>query len=467
MLRHNLSLFADDDAQAQRLAAVDQLHMATALYTADAVVADLLERVRWPQPGRKLADVSAGDGQFLSLALKKLLDAGITEDEDLLECLEGYEIHEFACSQARARLVEILVAAGRDRRSAISLATRMVHNKDFLTAGPTQPVFDAIIGNPPYIRRLKIPQILRDEYDQCVPSYATKDLLHGFIDRATRVLRPGGEMAFVSSDRWLAASGAAQLREKLGERFGIRYIERLDNNSVFYRPKNRVAGSPPRISPIAIHIDENAGATQLTRAAIFPGVDPAPFAGMPTLGELAKVEMAPYLGRHGIFVVTAEEALRSNLPSTCLVPAFDSDDIVDGQLQEPTRYAILTRPDEVPCPEVLNHLAAHMGRMSKRGRRGQSHLPPETFWRMDLSVPSLFVPRIAQTPRAVRIKAGVLPMEHNFRITCKNSEMLAKIERWLASELAAKWWSQHASIIEGGYFQIGADLLRQMPVDLE
>lgn len=466
MSTENLLLFADDAAQAARVEAIDQLHMATAIYTADPVVADLLQRLRWPAPGRKLADVSAGDGQFMCQALRKLLSVGVQSDDELLDSLEGYEIHAFACSQARARLVDILVGAGRDRDSAVCLAERMVHNKDFLTQGPVEPTYAAVIGNPPYIRRLKVPALLRDEYDQCVPSYAAGDLLHGFIDRVSKVLVPGGEMAFVSSDRWLAASGAAALREKIGARFNIRHVERLDAQSVFYRPKDRKAGTPPRISPIAIHIDEHPGGSPITRAAIFPGADTALFAGLPTLGEVARVEMAPWLGPAGIFVVTPDQVASSRLPASCLVPAFDADDIVDGKLQEPKRFAIRTRPDEIPCQEVLDHLAANMDRMPLRGRRGSAHLPPESFWRMDLDVPSLVVARIAKTPAAIRVPAGVLPMDHHLRITCYDPARLAAIERWLASDLAALWLSQHASPLENGYFLIGAERLRQMPVDV-
>jgi len=466
MSDQSMLLFAEDDSQAARFDAIDQLHLATALYTADPVVSDLLDKVKWPQPGGKLADVSAGDGQFMSQALTRLLATGATSDDELLGRLEGYEIHPFACSQARARLADILVGAGRDRESAEALAEKMVHNKDFLTQGPVTPKFSQVLGNPPYLRRVKVPAILREEYDQCVPAHASGDLLHAFIDRVSRVLLPGGEMAFVSSDRWLAAEGAATLREKLGERFGIRSVERLDQKSVFYRPKNRSAGTPPRVSPIAIHIDESPESAPITRAPIFPGADNGMFAGMPSLGDIARVETAPYLGPEGIFVVTADQAEKSNLPKSELVPAFDKDDLADGQLATPTRFAIRTSPHVVPGPEIRAHLDANKDRMPNRGQRGQSHLPPETFWKMNLDVPSLWMPRIAQTPAAVRIPPGVLPIDHDFRITSDDPAMLAAIARWLASDMAAMWFAQHANALEGGYYQIGARLLRQMPVDL-
>lgn len=253
-----ISLFANDDAHAARMDAIDQLHVATALYTTEPVVDQLLARLRWPEGSGKLADTSAGDGHFLGKALQKLLAHGRT-DQVLLELLEGWEIHPHACAQARARLTEILVSAGRHRVKATELAERIVHNKDFLTEGPVSPRYDTIVGNPPYLRWTNVPELLREEYKFHVPEYAAGCLLHSFLDRCNRTLNAGGEMALVSNDRWLFNSGAARLRAELGHRLGIQHLERLDPKSSFYKPKNRKAGSPPRITPVAVHLTDGGG----------------------------------------------------------------------------------------------------------------------------------------------------------------------------------------------------------------
>lgn len=458
-------LFASHADEAARAEAIDLLHHATAIYTAEAVVDDLLSRLTWPRNGGKLLDPSCGDGIFLGRALSKLLDAGPISDELVMQGLEGWEIHPFACTQARARIQAVLTERGRTVEQASYMASRIVHHRDFLTGAPTVPAFDAILGNPPYMRYVSLPEILRTDYVGHVPHYASKDLLHSFLDRCSRTLRSGGEMAFVTSDRWLFNAGAAALRESIGQRLSIEHMERLDPKTAFYRPKQRRAGTPPRIHPVQLVMRQCEGRA-ITRDPIYPGANPELYRGLPLLKDFANVRIAPWLGTQGIFVVTQEQATASKLPHEVLVPAVDTDDVRGSRIGTPTRFAIRTSPQEKPCQEVLDHLAKHGDRMAPRGRRKTPWLPPESFHSLDISQPSLLVPRIAKTPRAVRVPPGVVPMNHNLSIVSSTPEMLDKLEHALNSELAAQWVREHAAPLEGGYFSLTTSLLRQLPVQL-
>jgi len=458
-------LFAHDTNEAARADAIDRLHHATAIYTAEAVVDDLLARLTWPRNGGKLLDPSCGDGIILGRALSKLLNAGPISDASVMHAIEGWEIHPFACTQARARIQTMLTEHGRTVQQAAYMASRIVHNRDFLTGAPTAPAFDAILGNPPYMRYVNLPEILRTDYVAHVPLYASKDLLHSFLDRCSRTLRSGGEMAFVTSDRWLFNTGAAALRESIGQRLSIEHMERLDAKTAFYRPKQRRAGTPPRIHPVQLVMRQCEGRA-LTRDPIYPGANPELYKGLPLLQDFADVRIAPWLGTEGVFVVTQEQAAASRLPQDVLVPAVDTDDVKGSELGTPSRFAIRTRPEEKPCQEVMDHLAKHGARMAPRGRRKTPWLPPESFHAMDITQPSLLVPRIAKTPRAVRVPPGVVPMNHNLSIVTSTPEMLDKLELALNSELAAQWVQEHAAPLEGGYFSLTTRLLRQLPVQL-
>ena len=48
-----------------REVAIDELHAATAIYTREPVVDQLLEHVDWPRGARSLVDTSCGDGAFI------------------------------------------------------------------------------------------------------------------------------------------------------------------------------------------------------------------------------------------------------------------------------------------------------------------------------------------------------------------------------------------------------------------
>jgi hypothetical protein len=172
MQNTTLSLFADDSADALRALAIDELHAATAIYTSEPAVEQLLARINWPNGDASLADCSAGDGQFLTYALSKLLNAGHVDDDKIPRLIMGWEIHPVAAAQAKARIAAVLISFGRSATCAADIANKIVRNQDFLTEGPSEPCVSAIIGNPPYLRMVSVPPLLRDEYSRVVPKYA-------------------------------------------------------------------------------------------------------------------------------------------------------------------------------------------------------------------------------------------------------------------------------------------------------
>jgi hypothetical protein len=458
----SLDLFPAD----LRAAAIDVLHAATAIYTAEPVVEELLSRMDWPRGERRLVDPSCGDGAFLAIATRKLLDAQPTlTDSELLKRIEGWEIHAGAAGEARRRVAAVLVAGGRNSADATRLAAGMVKVRDFITEGPGYATWHAIAGNPPYLRFANVPDLLRREYTTVLPAHARADLLHSFLDRCASALHSDGEIGLVTADRWLFNTGASGLRAALGKQLSIRHLKRLDASSAFHRPKHRRAGTPPRVHPVSVVLggSDAADAIRLTGDPIYPdmlGKAVAPPSR--TLQDIATVRLAPWLGTSGIFVVDAGTAAR--MPPECLVAAIDTDDIVDGKLRAPTRFALRTEPITEPPAPVAAHLQANINRMAPRGRRAQYWMPPESWHRLDLSSPSLLVPRIARTLRPVRIPAHCLPINHNLSIVSAGTADLDAIEAFLSSPEADEWVRAHAPRLEHGYFSLTPTLLRKLPV---
>ncbi|MGF6440444.1 Eco57I restriction-modification methylase domain-containing protein [Paraburkholderia youngii] len=462
------SLLFCDPLEAARNDAVERLHAATAIYTAEPVVDELLDRLDWPKGHQKLLDPSCGDGMFLVRALERLLERGTLSVHQPVkpdELVEGWEIHPGGCSDARNRVTAVLMRYGYKAAEAGEIAERMVINRDFLTEGPTTPVAHTIAGNPPYLRYAKVPSLLRDEYARVVPCYASGDLLDSFLERCSRTVHPGGKVGLVTSDRWLFNAGAAKLRSVLGERLSITHLERLDVTTAFYRPKHRKPGSPPRIHPVMVVFNVGSeGGMQISSKPIFPDVDESRYEGMLTLEQFAQVRIAPWLGSAGVFVVDAHTA--KSLPSEYLVPCVDTDDIDGTTLMKPTRFAIRTFPDQEPPPVIMEHLMRNMNRMAARGRQGTIWMPPESFHTWNLDAPSLIVPRIAKVPKAVRVPAGVLAINHNLSVVCGDSAVLDAVEAAISSPLSARWVEEHAPRLENGYFSLVTTQLRKLPVEI-
>ncbi|KVP98090.1 hypothetical protein WJ96_05840 [Burkholderia ubonensis] len=449
--------------------AIEQLHEATAFYTAEPVVDQLLDMLNWPTGDSRLVDTSCGDGAFLDAALRRLLKAEPhISGSRIAHLVQGWEIHYFAAAEARNRMVRILVEHGHPTSSATAIAEEMVTHGDFLVQGPRTPTWDCVAGNPPFLRYANLPAILRTEYERTLPDYSQGDMLHSFIDRCTLTLRPQGEIALVTSDRWLFTQCAAELRAVVGQRMGLHHLERLDCSSAFYRAKTRRAGQPPRIHPVAVVLREaDQCDTALTREPIYPEADDASYAGYRALSEVANVRLAPWLGKHGLFVVDQSTADAAGIPSSLLVPAVDTDNIKGGVLSPPTKFAIRTFRGIEPPPEVMRHLDANMHLLAKtKIRATQRWLPPESFERMDLSQPCLLIPRIAASLRPVRVPAGILPLDHGISIVTAGDATLDQLEEALMRPESEAWVRARAPRLENGYFSLTTTLLRSLPLKL-
>ena len=75
--------------------------------------------------------------------------------------------------------------------------------------------FDAVIGNPPYVRQEKLAAI-KPALEATYTTFAgTADLYVYFFEQALRLLRPGGRVAYVVTNKWLKAGYAEELRALL------------------------------------------------------------------------------------------------------------------------------------------------------------------------------------------------------------------------------------------------------------
>lgn len=447
--------------------AVDLLHAATAVYTTEPVVDQLLDQLGWPSGNLSLVDPSAGNGMFIIRALERLIADNPQADVLDFQRLEGWEIHPQACEEARLRIANRLQIAGKSVSDARDIAARMITCADFLTEGPTTPRWDIIAGNPPYLRWLNIPALLRNLYDEVVPGYAAADMLHSFLDRCVKCLEPQGRIGFVTADRWLFGQRAAALRERLGQCVEISHLTRLDARSAFFRPKDRRAGTPARVHPVAVILSpaHNKMGLPLTASPIYPGVDSRDYEGKPKLGDLATVKLAPWLGTDGVFLIDAVTA--AALPAHSTIPTFTPDDWNAPDDAPPAFYAIRTRPQEEPHPDVKEHLRRHMDSMSERAKKAGPWQPPETFHRWDMTKPILVLPRILKDLNARLLPAGRLPVSHQLAIQCDSEDQLLAVQKALQSDIALRWLRDHAPRLENSYHQLSAPLLRQMPLQME
>lgn len=449
--QHAIAFEVDPMAQA-----VEAIHQGTAIYTAVPEIEALLDRLGWPDRGSSLLDPGAGNGGFLVAALDRV---EMRQDDVETACakVHGYEFHPGAAAAAKRAVAEHLTGRGWNSAAASTAAERIVEIKDFLLTPVPVGRWDVIAANPPYWRYANLPPEYRFEYDVKVEAHARADLLYAYLQRAADIVAPGGRIGLITADRWLLNSGSAELRERIGSRYAVEDVRRLQSHSAFYRPKARTRGTPARVHPVALVLSPDGIGRTLGRKAFM--IEELPeIVGTP-LSKVATVRLAPWLGPDGIFVVRDP----GDLPPERLVPCYEPEDCGAGdELPAPTRWAIATDRSE-PEPSVLRHLDATLGAMPVSARQNLRWLPPEPFHgRLPLDVDAVLVPRISKQIRAIRLPAGSMPVNHN--IVVVSGLPVDRLRAILTDPRVQAQADALALRLENGYRSYTTTLLRQIVV---
>ena len=198
-------------------------------------VADLLAALTIDGERPLILDPGCGSGTFLMSAYGYLAHTAHLSHKDLLSIIWGFDISPFAAELAVINLY-------RQDMAEFENFPRIVPGNFFertpgetiefpaprITAGTKKipvpiPIFDCVIGNPPYLRSQN-----QDDLD---PTYRSKlfqsaakagikappktDLFAFFIYHAVRFMKPGSRLGFVTPASWLTADYAASLQKAL------------------------------------------------------------------------------------------------------------------------------------------------------------------------------------------------------------------------------------------------------------
>ena len=94
--------------------------------------------------------------------------------------------------------------------------------------------FDLVVGNPPYVRQEKI----KDQKEALRPHYpetysGTADLYVYFFERALQLLRPGGLLSYITSNKWYRTGYGENLRRHLAATTSILHAIDFGDAPVF------------------------------------------------------------------------------------------------------------------------------------------------------------------------------------------------------------------------------------------
>lgn len=128
-----------------------------------------------------------------------------------------------------SELDELLIDVENSKRS-LSFFQYYLHFRDVFEV---KGGFDIVIGNPPYVRQEQIKELkpaLKEEYE-CYTGVA--DLYVYFFEKGYRLLKSGGALTYISSNKYFRSGYGEKLRQYLGEKAMVQHLIDFGDASVF------------------------------------------------------------------------------------------------------------------------------------------------------------------------------------------------------------------------------------------
>jgi len=452
--------------------------------------------------GNRVLEPSCGNGAFLRSAASRLLDLG-AKKISVAKQLSGIEIIPAEADVARAAMKEILSpSAGKIVVSSDFFSWRKAH------AGE---MFDAVVGNPPFIRYQTFPEPHRSlamalMADEGLTPNRLTNIWVPFVVAAAAALRPGGRMGLVLPAELLQVTYAAQLRSFLTDRFerldivacNELFFEKAEQEVVLLLAAGRLA-QPSETNPCRVAMTETATVAELVKRrpkAVLAKAEAKKIkhdnekwlkyflsqreidfmrklrdsSVATSLSTHASVDVGVVTGRNEFFVLTSEQVEELGLTGYTAPLVSRSVHLRGARVDMKDWQAMAKAGDKVHLLDLKNLPASKLTAALKRYIRFGEEQDVHTGYKCSIrkpwyAVPSVWIPdgflfrQIYDFPRAVLNEAKATSTDTIHRFTAKS----ANAERIIANTYS--WLTAASAEIEGRSY--GGGVLELEPTEAE
>lgn len=461
---------------------LDPVKLRGGYYTPEPVAAWL---AKWGVRSKSdtVLEPSCGNGNLLVAAAERLLALGASR-RSVGRQLQGVELSGVEANTARSRIATALKSVGPD----------VVQVSDFFgwwsQSRETTNGYDAVIGNPPFIRYQAFPEPARSRAMDLMAQAGLKankltNIWVPFVVAAVEALRPGGRLALVIPAELLQVTYAGQLRRFLTARF--QHVSVVSCNELFFEgaeqevllllAEGALADTNPA-NDCRVAFVEQATVKQIVEAdpvSLIASAEEKHVCGdtekwlkfflssreielmrelrssdvTRNLSEFAEVDVGVVTGKNKFFVLRGSEILSNGLRQS-VVPLVSRSSHLRGAVLNRDEWEELSKADE--RVHLLN-LVTSSSMLSKEEaayvRWGESedfHLGYKCSIRSPwYKVPSAWVPdaflfrQIYDFPRIVSNDCGATATDTIHRLTvngCDRAELIASTYTYLTAASA-------------------------------
>lgn len=462
-----------------------------------------------------ILEPSFGSGEFLRIIICRLIRSWRQQHEKqnrsdiaiLARAICAVELHQDTFSATRRCVVATLQEQGFSDADANWLADQWLVHGDFLLKS-FDGVFDYVVGNPPYVRQELIPQPLQKEYRSRFSTfYDRADMYVLFIERALTLLKPGGILGFICSDRWMKNKYGGPLRAFIAKDYHLRFHVDMVGTDAFCSKvtaypaitviaressgSTRIAVTPELTRPALQKTVSDLTAEKLPRDSLVYEIKKVTNGGAPwiidhdhrtcliqriekdypKLEEVGcKVGIGVATGADKIFIGT-EKAL--NVEADCTLPLLLHQDIKTGEIVWSGHWLVNPFAPEGDLVDLKTHpkLATYLmeNQTALCARHCAKKNPDHWYRTIDRVYPALvkqkklLIPDINGSMRIVYDKGEYYPHHNLYYITSTDWDLLA-LQAVLQSDLFAFLMRSFSTAIQGGCIRLQAQYLRRLHV---
>lgn len=452
----------------------------------------------------RILEPSCGEGEFVVLIAERLISSCNPRPsvDQLLGRVLAIDLVGASIDVAKSKVFVLLTGSGYSEEDAKLVLEDWFTTGDFLLTD-LEANFTHVIGNPPYVRVENIPKNLLSEYRSRFLTMADRaDLYVPFFEKSLSLLRDGGRLSFICTDRWTKNTYGKSLRKLIHDFFWLELFVDLYGKDAFERD----VMTYPAITQIrkakadktVLLLETNFAPEEAevvvkalqglptkknaqVRNGIVNGSNPWLLGKQnetalirrlelqyPTLEEVGcEVLIGAATGANAVYIIDRHEI---DIEDSRLLPVITAKELKTGEIQWQGKYLINTYDEEGVIslheyPKLQSYLNKHKDLLCKRHVAKNSS--DRWFRTIDRVYESrarsekLLIPDIGSDPIVV-LDAGEFHPNNSIYYICSKSWDLRALRVVLLSSITRLFVSSYSTKIANGFLRYQAQHLRRI-----